>query len=196
MKHFHLLKVGESVQVTIDAASWHRFEKSGTYTFKAVGLIPSAAPDSTELSGVGLQVESNGVELVVDIEEATVSHDQLLSSLRARTNVQSGCNDTQLVATTMAIADCQKLALAAAADAVDPSSQIFVEFFKSNSSETRKTVAERLTKVAGECSTTNSGTTRYFCYDYYGICNLDGPLNAYTAWDVDAIVMCDLFYHL
>ncbi|KAL7628449.1 hypothetical protein AAE478_002652 [Parahypoxylon ruwenzoriense] len=195
-EHFQLLKVSESVKTLIRAATLHEFTKSVTYAFLAAGLIPAAKVGSTELSGPALEFQSNSVKLYVDSEAATAVPMALrASTLEERTNVQDGCNATQLSASTAALINCEKLALAAAADAADLSSARFVEYFKTNSSETRKVVLDRLTAVSGECSTANSGLSRYLCQDTYGICDLDGPLNAYTLWDIDTMVMCPLFYN-
>ncbi|KAI1205205.1 Deuterolysin metalloprotease family-domain-containing protein [Annulohypoxylon truncatum] len=194
-ENFRLLKASESVSTNISAASIHDFANSGTYTFTAAGVMPVASAGSTKLSGPALDFQSNSVSLHVDAQAAAAVPKVLsFKPLEARTNVQDGCNATQLAASTAALEHCVTLALAAAADAKDPSSARFVEYFKTNSSDTRQIVVDRLTAVSKECSTTNSGPSRYFCYDYYSLCEIEGPLNAYTAWDVDTVVMCPLFY--
>ncbi|OTA83880.1 hypothetical protein M434DRAFT_400582 [Hypoxylon sp. CO27-5] len=194
-EHFRLLKVSESVSTVISAATVHEFTASGTYTFLATGLLPVAPAGSTELSGPALTYLSNNVSLHVDAQAAAAIPKALtFAPLETRTNIQDGCNATQLAASTAALTNCETLALAAAADAADPSSARFVEYFKTNSSSTRQIVVDRLTAAAKECSTTNSGPSRYFCYDYYGLCETDGPLNAYTKFDFDFVIMCPLFY--
>ncbi|KAI1377017.1 Deuterolysin metalloprotease family-domain-containing protein [Hypoxylon crocopeplum] len=194
-EHFHLLKATESVSTTISAATVHEFTESGTYTFLAAGLMPVAQAGSTELSGPAIIFHSNSISLHIDAQAAAAVPKALsLNPLSERTNVQDGCNATQLAASTEALANCKLLATAAAADAADPSSARFVEYFKANSSATRQIVVDRLTAAAEECSTTNSGPSRYFCYDFYGICETEGPLNAYTKWDFDYVIMCPLFY--
>ncbi|KAI1804943.1 Deuterolysin metalloprotease family-domain-containing protein [Daldinia bambusicola] len=193
--NFQLLRTSESLDTVIKPASVHKFEKSGTYTFTATGLMPVAAAGSTELSGPAMVIQSNSISIHVDAQSAAAAPKPFsLNPLEERTNVQDGCNATQLAASTAALAHCETLALAAAADAADPSSSRFVEYFKTNSSETRQIVVDRLNAVAKECSTTNFGPSRYFCYDYYNICETEGPLNAYTKWDFDFVVMCPLFY--
>ncbi|OTB15765.1 hypothetical protein K445DRAFT_317407 [Daldinia sp. EC12] len=193
--NFQLLRASESLDTVIKAATVHRFEKSGTYTFTATGLMPVAPAGSTTLSGPAMLIQSNRISLHVDAESAAAVPKLFsLNPLEGRTNVQDGCNATQLAASTEALTNCEKLALAAAADAADPSSSRFVEYFKTNSSETRQIVADRLKAAAKECSTTDSGPSRYFCYDYYGICETEGPLNAYTKWDFSFVIMCPLFY--
>ncbi|KAI1456370.1 Deuterolysin metalloprotease family-domain-containing protein [Annulohypoxylon moriforme] len=196
VEHFHLLRASESVSTNISAATIHDFAKSGTYTFTAAGSMPVASAGSTKLSGPAIVFQSNSVNLHVDAPAAAAVPKVLsFAPLEARTRVQDGCNATQLAASTAALEHCVTLALAAADDAKDPSSTRFVEYFKTNSSATREIVADRLTAVSKECSTTNNGSSEYFCYDYYSICDIDGPLNAYTKWDVDIVVMCPLFYN-
>lgn len=172
----------------------HYFEKSGRFSVIADGLIPVGLASSTSFDQPAIAFKSNTVD--IDVDAVAASGLMVAPSLAERTNVQAGCNETTSDASLKALANCQVLALAAAADAADPSSKRFVEYFGTNSSETRNIVVTRLRNVAQECSTTNSGVSRYFCYDYYGVCEIDGPLNAYTAWDVNTMVMCPLFYGL
>lgn len=178
----------------IDGGMVHGFDHSGTYSFRVEGAIPVAIAPSSRLSGPAATIRSNTISMHIEARNPSF----VGKVLDDRTNIDvEGCNanGTRGAASTAALANCQKLALAAADDAVDPASDRFVEYFKTNSSETRKTVAERLRAAAQECSTTDSGVSRYFCYDYYSLCEIDGPLNAYTAWDVDTMVMCPLFYN-
>ncbi|KAF4838969.1 Neutral protease 2-like protein [Colletotrichum tropicale] len=192
--HFQFLSTGESIAVAIDVAKVHNFEKSGRFSVTAEGLLPVGHASSTSFNQPAIAFKSNTIDINVDAVAA--SGLMVAPALEERTNVQAGCNETTSDASLKALANCQALALAAAADAADPSSKRFVEYFGTNSSETRNIVVTRLRNVAQECSTTNSGVSRYFCYDYYGICEIDGPLNAYTAWDVNTMVMCPLFYGL
>ncbi|OTB01684.1 hypothetical protein M426DRAFT_75075 [Hypoxylon sp. CI-4A] len=195
-KHFRLLKAGESLTTGIKAAAVHEFTESRTYTFTAAGHFPVAPAGTTKLSGPALEFQSNGVEMEVDVGTVQAVPNALSRNpLEGRTTIADGCNATQLEASTAAIKNCVTLAQAAAVDAADISSSRFVEYFKTNSSTTRKTVVDRLTAVAQECSTTDSGISRYFCYDYYNLCETDGPLNAYTKFDFDFVVMCPLFYN-
>ncbi|KAF9875275.1 2OG-Fe(II)oxygenase [Colletotrichum karsti] len=164
--HFQHLAAGESVTVNIDAGKVHRFDKSGTFSFTAEGVIPVALTSSTDFSEPAVAFKSNTVTLEVNANTASVS--LITSALGERTNLQPGCNETTLEVSVKALANCQNLALAAAADASDSSSKRFVEYFGTNSSDTRNIVATRLRNVAQECSTTDSGVSRFFCYDYYG----------------------------
>ncbi|UQC79173.1 metalloproteinase [Colletotrichum lupini] len=152
---------GGSVTVSIDAAKVHQFTQSGTYSITAEGIIPIALAPSTDFSQPAVAFKSNTIQVDVDADVAAKS--LVTAALIERTNLQPGCNATTLDTSTKALANCQALALAAA--------------------------AMQVTRPL-------SGVSRYFCYDYYGVCELDGPLNAYTAWDVNTMVMCPLFFGL
>ncbi|OBR14749.1 Neutral protease 2 [Colletotrichum higginsianum IMI 349063] len=192
--HFQLLPAGESLNITIDPAKVHLFEKSGTYSVTAQGLIPAALAPLTDFSHPAIAFKSNTVSIEVDADAAASR--LVTAALVERTNLQPGCNETTLDASTKSLSNCQALALAAAADAADPASKRFVEYFRTNSSEARDVVVARFRSVAEECGTTDTGVSRYFCYDYYGICEIEGPLNAYTLWQFNTVVMCPLFYGL
>ncbi|KAI1075575.1 Deuterolysin metalloprotease family-domain-containing protein [Whalleya microplaca] len=194
-EHFHLLKASESVDTVISAATVHEFAQSGTYTFRAVGAIPVAATaGSTQLSRTSVEFASNILSLHVDAAVAMAVPLALKVVLDKRTHIQDNCNTTQLAASTAALANCEKLATAAAADAADLSSARFVEYFKTNATATRDTVVARLRAVAKECSTTDGGVSNYWCNDRSSICESEGPLNAYTIWDQAQTIMCPLFY--
>ncbi|KAI8314432.1 hypothetical protein K4K61_004888 [Colletotrichum sp. SAR11_59] len=173
--HFQFLSAGKSIAVAIDVAKVHYFEKSGRFSVIADGLIPVGLASSTSFDQPAIAFKSNAID--IDVDAVAASGLMVAPALAERTNVQAGCNETTSDASLKALANCQVLALVAAADAADPSSK-------------------RLRNVAQECSTANSGVSRYFCYDYYGVCEIDGPLNAYPAWDVNTMVMCPLFYGL
>lgn len=186
------MKATESIEVNIDAAEVFNFPQSGIYSFVSLGLISTAIAPSISFSGPSATFASNSIHIYVD-SEATSLIAPALPSLEARTIIQDGCNATELAASTKALANCVSLARAAAADAANPQSARFVEYFRTNSSTTRQTVVARLQAVANECSSTNSGKSSYACKDISGICSSE-PLNAYTRWDVNYMVMCPLFY--
>lgn len=188
-KDFELLQAGSSVETTVDGTAVHDFEKSGVYNFSARGLLHFAVAPSMTPSGPAILFESNTISLHVDARPAATK-----PLLQGRFMLQDGCNATEKAAALASISNCQKLALAAVADASDPSSKRFIEYFKSNSSSTRGTVIARLNAVAEECSSTDGGVASFSCVDLSNICNLDGPLVAYTFWDASRTVMCPLFW--
>ncbi|KAK6845828.1 Deuterolysin metalloprotease family-domain-containing protein [Apiospora arundinis] len=190
-EHFELLKAGASLKTIIDGTSVHSFDEAGTYTFAAEGMLPYAPASSTQLSG-SAAYQSNALRLAVTSAPRPA---QVLSRLDRRALLQPGCSATEEADMRESLSNCQKLALAAAADAADPASKRFVEYFKSNASETRRTVVNRLTAVAGECGTADSGAARLFCYDYYNVCEVYGPLVAYSiSSGPDTMVVCPLFW--
>ncbi|KAK6854266.1 hypothetical protein PG995_009359 [Apiospora arundinis] len=152
---------------------------------------PTPPASSTQLSG-SAAYQSNALRLAVTSAPRPA---QVLSRLDRRALLQPGCSATEEADMRESLSNCQKLALAAAADAADPASKRFVEYFKSNASETRRTVVNRLTAVAGECGTADSGAARLFCYDYYNVCEVYGPLVAYSiSSGPDTMVVCPLFW--
>ncbi|KAK8045364.1 hypothetical protein PG993_005388 [Apiospora rasikravindrae] len=194
-EHFELLKAGASLKTVIDGNSVHSFDEAGTYTFEARGMLPYALAPSTQLGGSAVY-QSNALRLA--IADAPRPSKALLPSsspLNRRAKLQPGCSAAEEADMLEALSNCQKLALAAAADAADPASKRFVEYFNTNASETRRTVVDRLTAVAGECATSDSGSSRLFCYDYYNVCEIYGPLVAYSVSSgPDTMVVCPLYW--
>lgn len=176
----------------------HSFDEAGTYTFAARGMLPYAVAPSTQLGASLAAYQSNALRLAVTNAPRPARAALLFScssSLNRRAKLQPCCSATEEADMLESLSNCQKLALAAAADAADPSSKRFVEYFKSNASETRRTVIDRLTAVAGECATSDSGSSRLFCYDYYNVCEVYGPLVAYSVSSgPDTMVVCPLYW--
>ncbi|KAK8085078.1 Neutral protease 2 [Apiospora hydei] len=195
-EHFELLKSGASLKTVIDGTSAYSFDEAGTYTFEARGMLPYALAPSTQLGG-SAAYQSNILRVAVTGAPRRPAQALLPSSPQPdrRAKLQPGCSATEEADMLEALSNCQKLALAAAADAADPASKRFVEYFKTNASETRQTVVDRLTAVAGECATSDSGSSRLFCYDYYNICEVYGPLVAYSVSSgPDTMVVCPLYW--
>jgi deuterolysin len=69
----------------------------------------------------------------------------------------------------------------------------FNEYFKSTTSSVRNTVADRLTAVADECSSTTSGATTYYCTDIYNGCASN--VLAYTLPSTNEVVNCPLYFN-
>lgn len=187
-----MLKAGSSIETIVDGTNVHNFEKSGVYSFSARGLLHFAIAPSTVPSGPAMVFESNTLTLQVDAQPAAAAAAK--AHLQGRFMLQDGCNATEKAAAIASISNCRKLALAAVADASDPSSKRFVEYFKSNSSSTRETVIARLKAVAEECSSTDGGVASFSCVDLANICVLYGPLVAYTFWDTNRTITCPLFW--
>ncbi|KAK8069802.1 Deuterolysin metalloprotease family-domain-containing protein, partial [Apiospora phragmitis] len=195
-EHFEPLKAGASLQTIIDGTSVHSLDSAGgTYIFEARGLLPYAPAPSTQLSG-SAAYQSNALRLRLPVvPNAPRAAAPSSPPLDRRAKLQPGCSAAEEADMRAALANCQKLALAAAADAADPASGRFVEIFRTNASETRRTVVNRLTAVAGECATADSGASRLFCYDYYNVCEVYGPLVACSVSSgPDTMVVCPLFW--
>ncbi|KAK7942742.1 Neutral protease 2 [Apiospora aurea] len=196
-EHFELLKAGASLMTVIDGTSVHSFDEAGTYTFEARGMLPYALAPSTQLGGSAAYT-SNVLRVAVTDAPRRPAQALLPSSspqLDRRAKLQPGCSATEEADMFEALSNCQKLALAAAADAADPASKRFVEYFQTNAPETRQTVVDRLAAVAGECATADAGSSRLFCYDYYNVCEVYGPLVAYSVSSgPDTMVVCPLYW--
>lgn len=187
--HFEYLAAGSSTTKVIDLATVYDLAK-GTYTVFAEGSLPTLSNGSKKPKLSSFKSSSISVT-VNEASTASVNHERL-----KRTVLQGdSCTAAQREATLNGIQNCESLARAAAADASNPQSHRFVEYFKSNSTQARKHVSGRLLAVAQECSTTDSGETRVFCNDDVGYCEEGGPLIAYTTWVNGYVVMCPLFYN-
>ncbi|KAH6896523.1 Deuterolysin metalloprotease family-domain-containing protein [Thelonectria olida] len=187
-EHFEYLSAGSSVTRTIDVASVYDLKK-GTYTVSAEGTLPTLSTGSKTTKASDFK--SKAISIVVE-KASTAEVNQKLSR---RTILQNdSCTDNQRAATFNGIKNCESLARAAAADAANPHSARFVEYFKSNETQARNHVSGRLLAVAEECSTTDAGQTRILCKDDVGYCEEGGPLIAYTTWVNGYVVMCPLFY--
>ncbi|OHE95007.1 metalloproteinase [Colletotrichum orchidophilum] len=129
----------------------------------------------------------------VSVDENTAAKSSITAALEECNNLQRRGNETTLEASSKALANCQVLITAAAADVTDVAgtSKRFVEYSGSDSSENRNIVVARSRNVAQECHSTDSGLSRHFCSIDYGVCGLDSHLNAYMA-----LIMSPLLFGL
>jgi deuterolysin len=86
---------------------------------------------------------------------------------------------------------CQQLAQAAATAALSNDAKM-VEYFKSSSDSTKKTVSDVYTRVAAECGNSTSGFSRLYCSDKYG--NFCPGNLAYTLPSGSYLVMCPSYF--
>ncbi|KAL9077284.1 MAG: hypothetical protein Q9157_003426 [Trypethelium eluteriae] len=188
---FTTLAAGETKEVTFDVASTHDLTSGGNYKLIAAGAIPFAKAGSTELVGDALAFQSNELSIDVDgAQAATVSRP--FSRANKRSDIQSDCTGSRLSATQSALRDCVTLASNAARAATSGSASKFQEYFKTTSSSTRQTVANRLNAVSRECSSSTSGATDYYCSDVYGGCSSN--VLAYTLPSQNLVVNCPLYF--
>jgi deuterolysin len=188
---FVSIPAGTSYETTINAASLHDLSSGGTFSMVAEGSVPYALANSTELSGNAVSFKSNTLTVEVD-GAAAAAVPRALNAIDKRSQLQSDCSSSQRSATTRALSNCASLARAASTAAKSGSASKFSEYFKTTATSTRTTVANRLTAVAGECSSSTSGATYYYCTDVYGYC--ESNVLAYTIPSTDEVVNCPLYY--
>ncbi|RMY65939.1 hypothetical protein D0863_08782 [Hortaea werneckii] len=190
---FKPIMAGQTIELDIDIAELYDLPESGSYSVSAMGSLPVAALNSTELTGEALSFSSNTLAMDVDAEEAKKVVKAVEKMAAKRTAIQSDCSGSQLRAVQTALSNCQSLASQAAQAATSGSASRFQTFFKTTSSSTRSTVAARLRAVANDCGSTSGGSTRTFCSDIYGGCS--GNVLAYTLPSYNYIAYCPLFFN-
>ncbi|KAG7118803.1 Neutral protease 2 like protein [Verticillium longisporum] len=192
-ENYEVLRPGSAIVKKIDATSLYRLS-AGTYEFSATGLF-AAQPDSASLPTVSEEYKSN--KLTVTIDEATASLSRVVPAPlqhRALLQEDSCKNTTQHQLMLDALANCKPLAEAGAAEARDVTSLRFVEYFRSNTSDSRQLVADRLDAVAKECSTSDSGGVRVYCTEPFDWTECSVPLVAYT-WPLNSwVIVCPMFF--
>ena len=109
-----------------------------------------------------------------------------------RSEIGSDCSADQQQTLTTALANCAKLASAAADTAANAHGTIFAEYFKVDDRTTRNTVAARLRAVAQDCGNTGRGATTTHCTDQYGGCS--SQVLAYTVPNRNYISYCGIFF--
>ena len=188
---FTALGAGETKEVTFDVARTHDVTNGGAFSLIATGAIPFAKAGSTELTGDALAFQSNELSIDVDgAQAATVARP--FSKANKRSDLESDCTGSNLSATRNALKNCVTLASNAATAATSGSASKFQEYFKTTSSSTRQTVANRLNAVSRECSSSTSGATDYYCADVYGDCSSN--VLAYTVPSQNVVVNCPLYF--
>ncbi|KAG7120750.1 Neutral protease 2 like protein [Verticillium longisporum] len=192
-ENYEVLRPGSAIVKKIDAAALYGLS-AGTYEFSATGHF-AAQPDSASLPTVSEAYKSN--TLTVTVDEATALLSRVVPAPlqhRALLQEDSCKNTTQRQFMLDALANCKPLAEAGAAEARDVTSLRFVEYFRSNASESRQLVAGRLDAVAKECSTSDSGGVRVYCTEPFDWTECSTPLVGYT-WPLNNwIIMCPMFF--
>ncbi|RBR25645.1 uncharacterized protein FIESC28_01608 [Fusarium coffeatum] len=185
-KDYEHLAAGSSISRTVDLSVTHDL-KPGTYSVFVDGSLPAVS--GKDKKSTSIKIRSSPISVKI----SKASSAKAMQSKRAIVESE-GCEADKLEANQNAVKNCVSLAKAAAADAADPQSARFVEYFKANDTESRNHVSGRLLAVAEECADSKSENTRVFCKDDAGYCESAGPLIAYTTWVNGYIVMCPLFY--
>lgn len=189
---FTPIMAGQTIEMDIEAAELYDFTASDSYSITAIGSIPYAELNSTELTGAALSFSSNTLTMDVDSAKAATVVKAVDKFTSKRTDIQSDCTGSKLSALKTALSNCQTLANAAATAATSGSASKFSEYFKTTSSSTRSTVAARLSAVATDCGKTASGATDSYCSDIYGACSSN--VLAYTLPSTNEIAYCNLFF--
>ncbi|KAH7063503.1 deuterolysin metalloprotease [Macrophomina phaseolina] len=187
---FQSIAAGETIEVEFDTAESHDLSSGGAINILAQGAFSIAEADSTEISGV-VPFVSNSVSTEVDGAQARAVHNEFHEKMK-RTIVQSDCTGTRGTATRNAIANCRSLAARAQTAASSGSATKFQEYFKTTAASTRSQVAAVFGRIASECGSTTSGSSRYYCSDVLGACR-SGVL-AYTQPASSIMVNCPLFF--
>ena len=120
---------------------------------------------------------------------ATVS--KAIHTLDRRTQV-AGCSGSRGSQLSQALSNSAALANMAAQAARSGSASKFQEYFKTTDSSVRQVVANRLSAVAREASSSSSGATVYYCSDPYGYC--EPNVLAYTVPSRNLIANCEIYY--
>lgn len=181
------LQVGQTHEITAQAAALHKLDQGGDFEVFAQGLLPYAEDSSTELAGT-FSYESNKLVLKsVDGTAAAAIH----KALTKRTTITSSCSGSRLSAIRTALSNSARLA-SAAASAANSGTKLDT-YFKSTSSSTRSTVRARLEAVARDSGSTSGGATTTYCNDPYGACSSN--VLAYTAPADNLIAYCPIFFN-
>ncbi|KAM0275935.1 hypothetical protein ACHAQH_007277 [Verticillium albo-atrum] len=190
-ENYEVVKPGSTIARKIDAIALYEL-KAGTYEFSATGFF-AAQPDSASLPTSSVAFKSN--TLTVTVDEAVASLSRVVSLQQRALLQEDSCkNSTQRQLMLDALTNCKPLAEAGAAEARDVTSLRFVEYFRSNASDSRKMVADRLDAVAKECGTSDSGGVRVYCSEPFDWTECSTPLVGYT-WPLNNwIIMCPMFF--
>ncbi|KAI0434168.1 neutral protease 2-like protein [Xylaria sp. FL1042] len=181
---FQTIPAGQTIEVSFDAAELHDLTASGEYDFVANGVLSYTTSESNEITGA-VPYSSNTLTAKVDGEEAA----QARSNFVKRTAIQSDCTGTKLTSSRNAVTNCRSFAAAASSAALSNTAKV-QEYFKSTS--VGSTVAAVFARVASECGSTSSGSSRTYCSDIYGACSSN--VLAYTLPSYSYIVNCPLYF--
>lgn len=190
MSEFVPLAPGESIEREFDIASTADLTSGGAFTISSQGLIPYAEENSTDLTGA-MAFEANDLKMEVDgAVAATV--EKAIKSLDRRTRLTNSCTGAQRTATERAIQLSAQLSQRSAQVAQNNPAKV-LEYFKSDSAQTRQGVARRFAAVGAE-STVGGGRTTYDCTDRMGRCRPNTI--AYTLPSMNHMTNCPIFYRM
>ncbi|KAJ6443756.1 metallo-endopeptidase [Purpureocillium lavendulum] len=187
---FQSIPAGKSVSVTFDVGHVHDLSAGGKFNLLANGALQFANEGDNKLIG-SVPFHSNKLEATVDGAQAASILGAFGQNLK-RTQLQSDCTGDKLSVTQTALQNCAQLASAAAEAAKSGDASKVEEYFKSSDSQVRDEVADVLTKVAGECGSTDGGVSKYYCTDVQNGC--EPQVLAYTVPSQSFQAYCDLYF--
>ncbi|OAQ93950.1 metallo-endopeptidase [Purpureocillium lilacinum] len=187
---FQNIAAGQSISVTFDVGHVHDLSAGGKYNLLAHGALEFANEGDNKLIG-SVPFHSNKLEATVDGARAASVLGAFAQNVK-RTQLQSDCTGDRLSVTQTALKNCAQLASAAAEAAKSGDAAKVEEYFKSSDSQVRDTVADVLTKVAGECGSTDGGVSKYYCTDVQNGC--EPQVLAYTVPSQSFQAYCDLYF--
>jgi deuterolysin len=185
---FRIIEAGETITASFDIAATHDLSQGGDFDLASAGAISYAEENSTELAGI-ISLSSNNITVNINGEQSAKSR---LGFHHKRTIVQSDCTGTKSNTLSTSLKHCRDLANAAASAAMSNDAKM-VEYFKSNSSSTKKIVADVYTRIVSECGSSTSGVSRLYCSDKYG--NFCPGNLAYTVSSDNYLVTCPAYFN-
>lgn len=189
---FIVLAPGKSAEAIFDVAETTDMSAGGHYVLSSQGVFSYAATNRTSIAGV-MGYKSNELKIDVDGALAAKVH-RAAKHLDPRTNIQPSCSGDKKGIIEKAAQNCQRLASKAAEQARNGDVAKFQEYFRTDDNGARQMVADRLTKVAQECSSINSGKTTLHCNDEFNHCQ--DLVLAYTLKSKDIMATCPDFYKI
>ncbi|KAF2753596.1 neutral protease [Pseudovirgaria hyperparasitica] len=177
---YQAIAPGQTIEKTFDVAHTHNLTAGGPFDVVAQGAF-------VDQLGNIVPFATNRITTNVDGSVAAAAHAKLREK---RTLIQSDCTGSRLEIIRAALEDSRALAIAAQKAAGSRPDKM-EEFFKSASASTVKTVQDVLGRVAEQCDSMASGSSKIYCSDVDHVCN--GNLG-YTQTDTNYIVFCDYFF--
>ncbi|KAB8231396.1 Deuterolysin metalloprotease family-domain-containing protein [Aspergillus alliaceus] len=181
------LAPGATFEDEFDTASTCDLTKGGSVTISSSGIV-----STVKNSSFNGHIPFTSNKLTIDVDAAAAALVTKAVRLLNRRTMLTDCLGSRLPTMMTALSNTVSLANAAAEAATSGSASRFLEYFKTNSSEARSTVAARLSAVANEANSTSSGRTSYYCADLFGYCSPN--VLAYTIPSYNIIANCDIYY--
>ncbi|CAG9989173.1 unnamed protein product [Clonostachys byssicola] len=181
---FVAIGAGESIEEIFDVAEFHNLASGGSFTIWTDGVFQYAPEGTTNITG-SIPFKSNSLKAEIDGAEASSI---FKASVARRAKVASSCSSKTNLPS--ALSSCKSIAQKASTAAKSGGSKL-TEYFKSDSSSVRSTVANVFDKVASECGSTTGGNIIVECNDVSNFC--EGNI-AYADTVISTVVFCPYWY--